>query len=341
MPIPRVTAVVMCVLLAGCADPPIRPLVRASLAPGLTAEVVGLRRWSIEMIEDSLAKYVPGETLASHACIANLRFKLGFNDANIIRFEYVSIRDGDTTSHGNLILFVREPQDSARVHPIFRPIDDTVRHEEWQSFARANESDVLSFISFYKSYLGEEVASGEGRPPEWESMTRVLAREHSDSGFAKALRVLENPASIPEREVAILILSRYPERDEAWHALLMAAVEHHQYLDAEVAQDALKSMAARHPRRVDWSPVAPVIRDVLDGTALSALGAVIQALLVTGVDQQSAPALLQNGGEVLTAVLEVSATEVAKPAHDLLVRLRGEDLGKTPAVWRKWIGTLR
>ncbi|MEO5815055.1 MAG: hypothetical protein ABIT20_07235 [Gemmatimonadaceae bacterium] len=309
--------------------------------------MIGLRRWSLEMIDDSLAKYAPGESLASHACIANLRYKLGFADANIIGFDTLAIREIDTTRSGTMILLVREPQDSARVHPVIRALDETPRHEEWRSVTTVFRSDLPLFLSFYQAYLREEPsatpkgAASVRDSPDWAAMTQVLAREHTDSGFTKALHVLDHSPSNPDRSVAILILSRYPDREEAWRALLMAAVENHQWLDSGIAQEALQTMSARHPRPVDWTPVAPVIRNVLDGSALVALAPVIDVLLRTGVDRRSAPALLKDGGEVLTALLEVSSSEVARPAHDLLVKLRGEDLGNAPAPWRAWIGTLR
>ncbi|MEP6620664.1 MAG: hypothetical protein ABJE47_15170 [bacterium] len=339
-------AVLVCCWLAGCSDPPVRPVVRAALAPGLTVEVIGLRRWSLPMISDSLAKYAPGESLASHACIANLRYKLGFADANIVGFDTVDIRETDTTRRGTMIVLVREPQDSARVHPVIRAIDNTPRYEEWRPVTHVFLADVPVFLDFYQAYLRQDSSAIPGGQSvrdslDWAAMTQLLAHEHTNSGFTKAIHVLDQSPSNPDRSVAILILSRYPDREEAWRALLMAAVEDHQWLDSGIAQEALQVMSARHPRPVDWAPVAPVIRNVLDGTALPALIPVIDVLLRTGVDQRSAAGLLKGGGEVLTALLEVSSSEVAKPAHDLLVKLRGQDLGNAPGPWRKWIGTLR
>src|SRR4051812_42264949 len=112
-------------MLTACAKPPVQPVARVTLAPGQTIEVAGLRRWSVKMIEDSLAKYVPGETLLSHACMANLRFKLGFADAYLETFSVESIMDTDTTHTSNIILLVREPQDSNLVNPVTHAIDDS------------------------------------------------------------------------------------------------------------------------------------------------------------------------------------------------------------------------
>ena len=343
----RCATVSLCCLLAGCAAPSVRPVVRATLAPGQTIEVVGLRRWSLQMIDDSLAKYAPGESLASHACIATLRYKLGFVDANIIGFDTTVVYDADTTHSGTMILLVREPQDSARVHPVVRIEDDIARREEWRAVTNVFHSDLELFSSFYRSYLREDVRVTVRKEHaardslDWAVMTEILAREHTDAGYAKALRVLAESPSNPDRSVAVLILSRYSNRDDAWRALLLAAVSDLQWIDAGIAQEAMQMMSARHPRHVDWEPVAPVIRHVLDGTALAALMPVIDVLLRTGVNQRSAAPLLSHGGELLSALLEVSSGEVVKPAHELLVKLRGEDLGASPTPWRKWMATLQ
>src|SRR5207247_10808631 len=69
-------------------------------------EVVGLRRWTVQMIQDSAAKYAPGQDLASHACAAVLRLKLKFADASVMYY-----RPDTGSSGGVLIVSVIEPQD--------------------------------------------------------------------------------------------------------------------------------------------------------------------------------------------------------------------------------------
>ena len=52
-----------------------------TLPDGGTVEMLGLRRWTIGMLQDSLAKYAPADSLQSHACAATLRYTLHFADA--------------------------------------------------------------------------------------------------------------------------------------------------------------------------------------------------------------------------------------------------------------------
>src|SRR4051812_34702076 len=46
-------------------------------------EILGLKRWTLAMIQDSLARYAPHDSLLSHACAAILRGKLHFADAAV------------------------------------------------------------------------------------------------------------------------------------------------------------------------------------------------------------------------------------------------------------------
>jgi hypothetical protein len=81
--------------------------------PGRIVEVTGLERWTIQMLQDSLGVYSPGDSLQSHACAAVLRYKLHFADASSTTFMGMN-GPGDTTRY--TLVHVIEPQDSARVH---------------------------------------------------------------------------------------------------------------------------------------------------------------------------------------------------------------------------------
>src|SRR5687768_11083939 len=95
--------------------------------PGKTVEVLGLKRWTIAMIQDSMAKYAPGESLTSHACAAVLRYKLGFADAAATT--YVGWPRGDTIQR--IVVSVVEPQDSSRVRHRVMPMDTINPYRPW------------------------------------------------------------------------------------------------------------------------------------------------------------------------------------------------------------------
>ncbi len=97
-----------------------------TLADGRTVEVLGLRRWTIGMLQDSLARYAPSDSLQSHACAAVLRYKLHFADASSVTFS------SDSGEPDAIVVSVREPQDSARVHYRNLPLDSLNSRKEWR-----------------------------------------------------------------------------------------------------------------------------------------------------------------------------------------------------------------
>ena len=61
----------------------IQPLARIQLDTNRVVEVIGLRWWTVEMIQDSLRKYAPGQRLDSANAATTLRYKLHFADAAV------------------------------------------------------------------------------------------------------------------------------------------------------------------------------------------------------------------------------------------------------------------
>lgn len=51
-------------------------------------EIVGLQSWTRQMVEDSVAAYVPGISLADAACVVILRDSVGFADAAVTSFSF-------------------------------------------------------------------------------------------------------------------------------------------------------------------------------------------------------------------------------------------------------------
>ena len=109
---------------------------------------------------------------------------------------------------------------------------------------------------------------------------------------------------------------------------------------AGLADEVLRHFIARAPRTVDWLPEAETIRAILDGTALFRLSTLIDVLVKTGAGPRDAVPFLRDGGEMLVTRSASAHSDVAAPAHLLLVKLRGEDLGPETNAWRAWIAGL-
>jgi hypothetical protein len=340
--------------------PDIQPLARIDLDSSRTVEIIGLRRWTADMVRDSLKKYAPDDGLDSDAAAANLRNLLGFADAATSVHTVVFDEDDKAT----ITLAVREPTDSDRVHYEPQTLDTVPQRAEWQEIAQAlydttgrmlpmvaaAHLDGLSRLVVDSMVRGRTHTHREGyafeSPSDSLAVMPILAKladKKSPADFDAAVRTIDSSTSEPDRAVAALILANFPDRDGAWRALLKAAVGREQARDAFIAQHALVAMSQRGQakRSVDWSPLIPTIHNVLDGTALAALAPLATALTATGANATQAPGYLANGGEMLAAYVESDNPDIRDAAHDLLVKLRGQDLGFDPGPWRDWIGGLR
>jgi hypothetical protein len=336
----------------------VQPIARIQLDTNRVIEVIGLRRWTVDMIQDSLRKYAPGQTLDSAGVASTLRYKLHFADAAVD----TSVQVFDENEATQITVGVREPQDSARVHYALQTLDTISRVAVWKTITaklwggdnahrlsvvagRHLEGPVRDVID--SSVRAHPITSRLGyafdTPEDSVAAHAVLdaiAKRTSDQDFATAIETVEHSTSLPDRIVAALILANFPARDSAWRALLKASVGQQQGRDASIAGHALAALSERFARPVDWTPVATTIHDVLDGTALMALPATAAAVTHTGAGPRDAKAYLAGAGEMLTAYLESANPDLSDPAHRLLVALHGSDLGTDPEPWRAWIRTL-
>jgi hypothetical protein len=351
---------------SACAEPPppppppeIQPIAVIELDSNLTVEVIGLRRWTVEMLRDSLSRHAPDEGLDDDATAANLRNLLGFADAATTINAIVFDENEKTT----ITLAVREPQDSARVHYAPQSLDSLPRVAEWKPMIAALWADSTgrlvqavaaahlegpSRVVVDSTVRGRRITHREGyafeSPADSLAARPILdgiAGRTSERDLVLAIETIERSTSRPDRALAVLILANFAAREEAWGALLKAAVGREQGRDASIAQQALVAMSERFARPVDWTAHTTTIHQVLDGTALAALAPLALALSKTGASPAQAAGFLAGGGEMLTAYLESDNPTVRDPAHALLVALRGVDLGPEPGPWRAWIGTLK
>ncbi|HEY6219596.1 MAG TPA: hypothetical protein VIV65_06040 [Gemmatimonadaceae bacterium] len=337
----------------------IQPAQRIQLDTNKSVELIGLRWWSPEMIQDSLAKYAPGKGLDAPDVASILRNRIHFADAAVHSSEQV-FDENESTQY---TVVLREPADSARVH--FRPqhLDSAATYAPWSAITRrlgGPASHLFEVVSAYQlegpqhtvvdssdrahphtlfNQVGYPFDSSADSVAAWPILTAIAALKR-DADFAAARQIVATSNSEIDRMLAALVLANFASRDDAWRALLDESIGFDQRADAATAWQALAAMSERKPRTVDWTPVAREIHDVLDGTAVAALPAIARTLVRTGAGPKDAAAFLAGGGEILTAYLESANTDLSEPAHQLLVALRGSDLGTEVGPWRAWIRTL-
>jgi hypothetical protein len=306
--------------------------------PGKTIELLGLRRWTPAMIQDSMNVYAPGESLSSHACGAVLRYKLHFAAAASIELR------GDSGIYA--IVPVIEPQDSALVRYRPLPLDTADSRAPWSelvALARTRE-DLLS-----AAVRARIAARGAGRAPTMPSgrmdsleVRRVWAyldRHRSARDAAAARRLLENAPNVRDRVAAVAILSSFERDDRTWHTLA-ATLRETEGSPGLFAGEVLAAFARARPHRVDWRPAAADLHAVLNGANLWMLDQVLDMLVRTGADPRLARPLLRQGGHAVLMYAGAAHPRLREPAHRFLRAVSGRDFGGDLAAWEGWIAAL-
>ena len=302
------------------------------LDDGRQIVVSGLRRWTVPMIQDSLARYSPSDSLQSRACAVVLRYKLHFADAAVMTLRMMP------GTPDIVFVDVREPQDSARVR--YRPmlLDTLNPRPDWRVATAAMSASPGSFRSGVRAFLSQKT------PPPADTLATTIARwfetRSSREDYRTALKVLGESPNFADRSVAALIVANYPDEQSTWAALLDAMRES----DSPVkdwAVGALRSVAGRNRVAPDWKVLAPSVHAMLDGTSLFVLDGFIGVLSNRAeIGPKMARAFLSGGGEMLVNFSLSPQPFRAAPAHALLVKLNGADLGADAAAWRAWIAQL-
>jgi hypothetical protein len=289
------------------------------------------------MIEDSLARYAPGTTLQSHACAAALRYKLGFADASATRYP----RPGMPL---RIVVAVREPQDSALVKYRAMPLDTAPARPDWRIVSELFSKRPASFWNLVQLHTAQPgqmgLRYGAGEDSVATSAALAFLRQRtSEQDRIEARDVLSRSPNIRDRAVAALILSNFADRDDTYWILIDAMRESDGQAKS-VAGQVLEAASNRVPRSVNWKPAVGAIHAMLNGTSLFELPVLLRVLNRTGVGPADARAFLHGGGDMLLNYVASETQSLSRPSLELLARLRGSDLGPSPAAWRSWIETL-
>lgn len=313
---------------------------QAVQTPEGTVEFVGLERWTVQMIQDSMAVHAPGEPLGQ--CAAVLQ-RLGFPGVSSSHhtvagspFVLVTVIEPHLTWRtGRVEYFAESHPDRPewqRGRDLFRSQNGAFqRAVQFRWFLQGADSAVRSeFLAFF----GADTLHMKGY---WA----FLAEHRSPEAFELANWTLRNDGNAVNRIIATTILGSFREADAAWHALLTAQLDSYAPVAATASQ-VLGSLLDAPERRVDWSVALGSIRSLLLGTSVSLFRGTLGVLRRSGIDGGLAAELLRDGGaDLLLAHLRATSEIPREPAHQFLVHLRGEDLGTQPGPWADWIYSLR
>jgi hypothetical protein len=301
--------------------------------PGKSVEVLGLRNWTLEMLQDSMARYAPGESLGSHACAAVLRYKLGFPDAVAY---YYSPTPVDSVER--VVVALIEPGDSARVQFSDLPLGTGTRRPDWTvAYDLLERSRGVQYSALYR-LADRQRGFGGSQSESVEAYAAFIVHHAEHVDRDTALTVLGADPDYVNRTVAASILLNFLDEDTVVWALTDALLE----TDGPVKTTAATTLQSlvTIPRTVDWRPAADALHKILDGTSLPVLMTVMEVLVATGVDPSLARPLLRGGGEGVLMFMSAHHPHFQSSAHRLLTALRGEDLGGDVDVWRTWVAAL-
>lgn len=294
-------------------------------------EIIGLRNWTRQMVEDSVAKFAPGVSLADHACAVILRDSVGFADAASLQF---SAFETDTVW---VVLPVVEPQFRSRIrYRRFEASQPPI--EQWAGILTILERDrrAMQMLQHHQVLLGTtDAVFGDAIPPATLELRRAIRARATEEDWALARNALLRDSSVANRTVATLVLSNFADRDSTWF-LLAEGVRTRDFASGS-ASSMLRALARGTQRRVDWRPARGTLEALLGGTNLFGYGALLGVLVDTELDPALGRDLARAFPELLLDHVGARNPYTPPAAHRFLVHASGVDHGRDAAAWRRWL----
>jgi hypothetical protein len=253
----------------------------------LRLELIGLKRWTIPMIQDSLRVYAPKDSLLSHACAAVLREKLKFAEASVVY--YSTTIDGQQMKP-YLAVTVVEPQDSALVRyrgPFRDSLPDRVAWATARAIFEKHNPSFQGAVQRQGFLLGRSRLSAVDSILRPALPLRRFLRDHrAVKNRRLALLTLATDGNWRNRAIAAVLLANFARSDSTWLALVDAMRDPMAEVSATATQ-VLSTLRREAPRRVDWAPATESLRAILDGTNLFAHNELMEVLAATTIDHQA------------------------------------------------------
>lgn len=329
-------------MLCGCVTfASVAPAARTQevlITPQARVEVVGLKRWTVPMIQDSLARYAPHDSLTSHACAAILRLKLGFPDAAATYF------GPDESGRERIVVAVVEPQDSALVrYRALAPdsLPDIAEYAAAVTVFRSHNHELQALIQDSTFLVARAVAAPtDARRQLLEPVRRLLLSGRTASGHRRAIAVLARDRNPYNRVMALLVLSGFPEEPSTWWTLA-DELRYPNGMVGATASQLLTTLSRYAPRAVDWVPALDGLEAIMAGTNLFAQPQLLEVLTRTKVAPRLAGPLLQAGAPLLLARLRASREAGHDVTRAFLEQVSGEHLGDDLDAWTRWVTSVR
>jgi hypothetical protein len=323
----------------------LRLITASLLCAGIHAQVVDTDKGRLEFL--GLESCSPQKLIATfqekyrgHFCAATLKEDLGFAEAAVLLFGNPPVT----------VVAVVEREHAARVRYKAAPEGTGFVPAGWEAGAALVEKEGMAFqaavVQFPLVLAKDADAGAAALAGSWEAediqrarAIWIMLRERSTpADCTRALWCLDHDAHVPVRQLAAAVLMNFHRDDAAWWALADGLRDSDDRVKM-TCQQALAALAKHVARPVDWKPAVPAVRAVLDGTNLTAFGALARALVATGVAPELAPDLLAGAGHALLVHANADRESLREGAVAVLERLRGKKLSGDES-WAQWVGKL-
>ena len=303
-------------------------------------EFIGLERWTVSMIQDTMAVRAPGEPLGQCAVVLK---QVGFVSASVLSREGA---DGKR----RVVVTVVEPHRAARIRMRTLSGDSLPDAPAWADGIAFLKEHNFAFQAAIQdrgiAFQQDNATLAELRPwladhvDEIEAFWRFLDQHRSPVDLEQALHTLATDRNGTNAVIAAAILTNFPQEPRSWQALLDAMRDSRE-LVAATASQATRGLLGAGERVVDWQLAASSIRALLDGTNVFNLENVLTTLTETRISPNLAPVLLGDGGaDLVLARLGATHVGTRRVAHAFLVQISGKDYGEDPSAWRAWLHSL-
>lgn len=284
---------------------------------GETMEFLGLRQWTIEQIRDSLKRVAPGEQLGY--CAVPLKYKLHFPDVSV---EYLT--HPSDTNRSYIVVTVIEPQDSIYVNRQVCYPSPYNLPQEWREFQeqfgknRYEREFALRYGFMNERELREQVKKTRLDTVALNRIRKSLAQ--LSVNVSKMVRLATESYDPETRQIAIMALSKCPENDSSWYALIKGLRDISD-VNTGFASIVLTNFAENSKRRIDWRPAYSDLQFLFNGTNLFSYMDIMKVLACVGYSKEDFTAIFKSkhSRELLIAQLR---------AHHPIVRQRVVDFLK-------------
>ncbi len=309
------------------------PLSQTLKISGTTVEVIGLKKWNLKMLQDSLKKH--DISLTSGMCAATMRYSLGFADAAVIgiKSEY-------------RLVTLTEPQDSSHIRYRPMPFDTTPGRAEWSEMEHLAKVFPEQFVLAVAKYPAYKDSAISALPPDLRKDSTAIRklwnfiRAHNTPSDEKAaIMALKSASQVADRRTAMAIAMNFPESDSVWAAVASGMIE----TDGPIkllAADAIRGFIAAGHRPSSWEAIAPTVSAILNGTSQFMIFEAMDLVESIKPDSVLSKSLLKDGGSLLLAYASLQRPRYRERALTTLRTLSGKDFGADVSKWQAWVASL-